>query len=90
MSTADSSGRSGLRYQPDERPPPVLALGLGLQIAVLTIAAIILIPTVVMRAAGATEAYLSWAVFASLASTLPTPLRPLPLGHYPLSLGEIL
>ena len=62
-----SSGPSGLRYQPDERPPAALAFGLGLQIAVLTLAAIILVPTIVMRAAGASEAYLSWAVFATVA-----------------------
>ena len=62
-----SGGRSGLRYQPDERPPAALAFGLGLQIAMLTVAAIILIPTIVMRAAGASDAYLSWAVFATVA-----------------------
>ena len=62
-----SGSRSGLRYQPDERPPAALALGLGLQIAVLILAAIILVPTIVMRAAGASEAYLSWAVFATVA-----------------------
>ena len=48
-----STGRAGggeIRYQPDEAPAPGLALGLGLQICVLTIAAIILIPTIVMRA----------------------------------------
>ena len=67
MSAGGSGGRSGLRYQPDERPPAALAIGLGLQIAVLTIAAIILVPTIVMRAAGASEAYLSWAVFATVA-----------------------
>ena len=67
MTTADSSGPGGLRYQPDENPPAALALGLGLQIAVLSVAAVILIPTVVMRTAGVSEAYLSWAVFASVA-----------------------
>ena len=61
------SSSGGLRYQPDERPPAALAFGLGLQIAVLTLAAIILVPTIVMRAAGASEAYLSWAVFATVA-----------------------
>ena len=61
------SGPGGLRYQPDERPPVALAFGLGVQIAVLTLAAIILVPTIVMRAAGASEGYLSWAVFASVA-----------------------
>ena len=67
MSAGEPGGRSGLRYQPDERPPPAFAFGLGLQIAVLTLAAIILVPTIVMRAAGASEGYLSWAVFASVA-----------------------
>ena len=67
MSAGGSGGRSGPRYQPDERPPAALAISLGLQIAVLTIAAIILVPTIVMRAAGASEAYLSWAVFATVA-----------------------
>ena len=67
MNAGDSGGRSGVRYQPDERPPAALAVGLGVQIAVLTLAAIILVPTIVMRAAGASEGYLSWAVFASVA-----------------------
>ena len=44
-----------------------LAVGVGLQLAVLNIAAIMLIPTVVMRAAGASEAYVTWAVFATVA-----------------------
>ncbi|MCE2482845.1 MAG: hypothetical protein J4F33_08165 [Alphaproteobacteria bacterium] len=67
MSANGPGGRPGLRYQPDERPPPALAFGLGLQIAVLTIAAIILVPTIVVRAAGASEDYLSWAVFGTVA-----------------------
>ena len=67
MSAGEPGGRSGLRYQPDERPAAAFAFGLGLQIAVLTLAAIILVPTIVMRAAGASEGYLSWAVFASVA-----------------------
>ena len=67
MSAGKSGGRSGIRYQPHERPPAALTVGLGLQIAVLTLAAIILVPTIVMRAAGASEGYLSWAVFASVA-----------------------
>ena len=67
MNTGESGSRSGIRYQPDERPPAALALGLGFQIVALTLAAIILVPTIVMRAAGASEGYLSWAVFASVA-----------------------
>ena len=41
-------------------------MGIGLQLAVLNIAAVMLIPMVVMRAAGMSDAYLSWAVLASV------------------------
>ena len=65
--TANESGlRKGIRYQPDETPPVALALGLGLQLAVLTIAGIVLTPAIVIRAAGGTEDFLSWAVFAAI------------------------
>lgn len=59
-------GESAVRYQPDERPPEALACGLGLQMAVLQIAGIVLTPAIVIRAAGLGEPYLSWAVFAAL------------------------
>ena len=67
MTKHASAREAGLRYQADETLPPALAIGLGLQLAVLIVAFPILIPTVVMRAAGTTDAYLSWAVFASVA-----------------------
>ena len=67
MSSGGPNIRSGLRYQPDERPPTTLALGLGLQLALLNIAAVMIIPTIVMRAAGQPEDYVAWAVFASVA-----------------------
>ena len=66
MNATAADGRAGVRYQPDEKPPAPLTLGVGLQLAVLNIAAIVLIPLVVMRAAGVGEAYLSWAVLASV------------------------
>jgi len=56
---------TGIRYEPHEKPPVVLSLGLGLQLAVISATVTILIPTVVMRAAGAAEAHLAWAVFAA-------------------------
>ena len=56
-----------VRYEPDENPPAALALGCGLQLVVLGLASIVLIPTIVIRAAGGTEAYLSWAVFWAVA-----------------------
>ena len=83
MSAATAEGRSGVRYQPDEKPAPALALGVGLQLAVLNIAAIMLIPMVVMRAAGVSEAYLSWAVLASVAACgLTTMLQAVRAGRF--------
>ncbi|MDE2753000.1 MAG: hypothetical protein OXI83_10520 [Gemmatimonadota bacterium] len=55
-----------VRYQPDEKPPLKLAVGVGLQLAVLNIAAVMLIPMVVMRAAGRSDSQLAWAVLASV------------------------
>ena len=64
MSAAEARA---IRYQPDETPATALSLGLGLQIVILSLAGVILIPTIVMRAGGASENYLSWAVFATVA-----------------------
>ena len=55
-----------VRYEPDERPPLPLTIGLGLQYATLTVAGIVLTPAILVGAAGGEEAYLSWAVFAAL------------------------
>ena len=65
-----SSGRhvnTGVRYEADEKPPFFLAFGLGLQLAILSVGGIVFTPAIVVRAAGRTEAYLSWAVFAAVA-----------------------
>ena len=67
MNAGHSVLPGGVRYQPDEKIPASLAIGLGLQLTFLNIAAIMLIPAVVMRAAGQPEAYVSWAVLASVA-----------------------
>ena len=67
MNGEQSTRRAGVRYQPDERPPKALAFGLGLQLAVLTIAGVVLTPMIVVRAGGGGESYLSWAVFAAVA-----------------------
>ena len=56
-----------VRYEPDEHPPHGLALALALQLMMLELGEIILIPVVVVRAAGGTDAYLAWAAFAALA-----------------------
>ena len=55
-----------IQYQPDESPPFLITCGLGLQLAALNIAAIVITPAIVVQAAGGTEAYLSWAVFCAV------------------------
>ena len=67
MNPNDFNRRTGVRYQPDEKPPIALAFGLGLQLAILSVAATVLVPAIIIRAAGGTESYLSWAVFAAVA-----------------------
>ncbi len=83
MQTRDSDHRAGIRYQPDEKPPPALAFGLGLQLAILCIAGIVLTPAIVIRAAGGSEAFLSWAVFAAVAiSGVTTVLQAVRVGRF--------
>ena len=59
MSAGDEQRAPTVRYQPDENPPAVVAFGCGLQLVVLGITSIILIPTIVIRAGGGTDDYLS-------------------------------
>ncbi len=65
MALSDSGHRS-VRYQPDESPPPALSLGLGFQLAAITVTGVVLTPAIVIRAAGGSEHFLSWAVFAAV------------------------
>ena len=55
-----------IRYEPDERPPLSLVLGLGCQYALIYVASIVLTPAIMIRSAGGSDAYLSWAVCAAL------------------------
>ena len=64
---AAQTDRTSVRYEADEKPPAPLAFGLGLQLAILTIAGVVLTPAIVIRAAGGGEGFLSWAVFAAVA-----------------------
>ena len=83
MSAVDGGQGSSVRYQPDERPPVAVALGLGLQFAVLIIARIVVIPVVVVRAAGGSDAYLPWALFAAVSICgLTTILQALRIGRF--------
>ena len=67
MASTPARATRELRYEPEERPPPALALGLGFQFAMLTVAGIVLTPAIVVRAAGGSAGFLSWAAFAALA-----------------------
>ena len=67
MVAEDTDQNARVRYEPDEKPPALFSLGLGLQLAMLCVAGIVLTPAIVIRAAGGTEAFLAWAVFASVA-----------------------
>ena len=62
-----TSASDSPRYEPQERPPPLLALGLGVQSALLIVAPIVLFPLILAQSAGVDDAVVSWSVFAMLA-----------------------
>ena len=79
--TANSS--HSVRYQPDERPPRALAVGLGFQAAILTFTPIITLPLVIMQAADQGAAYTSWAIFmAVLISGVTTIVQAVRVGRF--------
>ena len=71
-----------VRYEPHERPPLPVTAGLGLQYALLSIASVVLTPTVMISIAGQSEAYLSWVVFSALViSGITTAIQARPIGR---------
>ncbi len=92
MQTETAPVNQNIRYEPDERLSGALSLGLGFQYAALIIGGIVLTPAIIVRAAGESEAYLTWAVFTALAvSGLTTVIQAVRLGRvgagYPLLMG---
>ena len=92
MNAGNAQRSPGVCYEPDENPPMALTLGCGLQLVVLGLASVVLIPTIVIRAAGGTDSYLSWAVFWAVAvSGVCTALQSMRLGRvgagYALTMG---
>ena len=55
-----------IRYEPDEPCPPLVATGVAFQGVILVVANIVLMVTIIVRAAGEGELYLTWAVSAAL------------------------
>lgn len=83
MTSEESGHRSSVRYQPDETPPKALSLGLGFQLAAITVAGVVLTPAIVVRAAGESELFLSWAVFAAvLVAGTTTVLQAVRIGRF--------
>ena len=71
-----------VRYEPDENPPPLIALGAGLQAALVILAPVAITVVVVVRIADAPESYLVWGVFAAmLVSGVTTVLQAARLGR---------
>ena len=71
-----------IRFEPDDKPPAALTAGMGFQFAMLAIAGIVLTPAIVIRAAGGSESYLTWAVFAAaVVSGVSTILQAVRLGR---------
>ena len=55
-----------IRYEPDERCSPLVAVGVGAQGITLVLAPTVLIVAITVLATGQGESYLSWSVFAAL------------------------
>ena len=82
MEQAASAQPRHIRFEPDDKPPLALTAGMGLQFAVLSIAGIVLTPAIIIRAAGESESYLTWAVFAAaVVSGVSTVLQAVRLGR---------
>ena len=78
-----------IRYEPDEIPPPLVAIGAGLQGAMIIVGGVILTVVIVARIAGQPDSYLSWGVFAALLiSGATTILQAVRIG--PVGAGHVL
>ena len=63
---AETSANQAVRYEPEERPPLLLSVGIGLQVAILIIAPVVITVAIVFRIADQSAEYLAWGAFAAL------------------------
>ncbi len=63
---AVSHENESVRFEPDENPPHLLAVGAGLQAAMIIVAPVVLTVVIVARIADQPDSYISWGVFAAL------------------------
>ena len=83
------TSKTDIRYEPHDKPPLPLTTGLGLQMALLTIGAIVLTPAIIVRAADGSPEFLAWAVaVVLLVSGVTTILQA--LGKFRIGAGYIL
>ena len=78
-----------IRYEPDEHPPSLIAVGAGFQAAAVILAPVVLGVVIVLRIADQPDAYVSWAVFAALlVSGITTVLQAVRVGR--IGAGHVL
>lgn len=71
-----------VRFEADESPPLLLSLAIGAQFTALAIATVVVPPVILVTLAGASEAYLLWAVFAAVVvSGIATIIQAVPVGR---------
>ena len=66
MALQSSGSGPGVRFEPDDNPSLSVTIGLALQYCVLTVGPIVLTVAIVVRTAGESELFLSWAACAAL------------------------
>lgn len=64
MQTAPT--KADIRFEPNDKPPVSLSAGLGIQLALLTLGAIVLTPAIIVRAAGGLPDFMTWAMAVAL------------------------
>ena len=64
-----AQGRPKVDYEPDERCPPLRAVTSASQIFIPNTISMVMLATLIVRASGESEAYLSWVTFTVLAVT---------------------
>ena len=66
MASEQASDGSTLRYAADDKPPLPFSIVVGIQTSLLACIPVVVVTTVVAQVANQSEAYLRWAVFASI------------------------
>lgn len=78
----DSAENDNVRYEPQEKPPPLVTVGSGLQAAMVIVAPVVLTVVIVARIADQPDSYITWGVFAALiVSGITTVLQAVRLGR---------